>query len=91
MPVRVPEVPVQGKMQVAVAGLAYKHNTALLSGFDTEKAYAHDTATYMFLLLGIPPKLIFHIHHMVGSRGSYLTTRLFRGNFGNSVESGYYV
>ena len=60
VPVRVPEVPVQGKMQVAVAGLAYKHNTALLSGFDTEKAYAHDTATYMFLLLGIPQNFIFY-------------------------------
>ena len=35
-----------------------EHNTALLSRFDTEKTYAHDTATYMFLLLGIPPKLV---------------------------------
>ena len=38
--------------------LAYEQSTALLSRFDTVKAYAHDTAAHMFLLLGIPPKLI---------------------------------
>ena len=37
--------------------LAYEHNTALMSRFDTEKDYGHDTATYMFLLLKIPPIL----------------------------------
>ena len=28
------------------------------SRIDTQKAYAHDTATHMFLLLAIPPQLI---------------------------------
>ena len=54
----------QGQVRVAGAGrrfakirqLAYEHKTALLGRFDMDKVYAHDTATYMFLLLGIPPK-----------------------------------
>ena len=40
------------------SAIASEHHIAFLRGFDIEKAFAHDTATYMFLLLGMPPKLI---------------------------------
>ena len=46
------------RLQAQVPEGSGRFRALVLFKFDIAKAYAHDTAAYMFLLFGMPPKLI---------------------------------